>query len=241
MSHKTHLVARIVFICLCVTVVMCRAQESLAQFDRISFSFAGGAGYVSLDDWKDFFSGVSSSHFEKDRLGTYSEFRAAYHLACNHAIALNIENISASASLYEANALTDPHGELTGYASSVVEWDFSATPIGLSYEFCPNGCEEKVIPFLGIGASYFFTKVDHKSYFLHDGFFGNLSSEGTRDGEGYGLHVYAGVQCKLTRHLLILSRLRARYADGMALTDKKGAVKVEFTGFDFTIGWGWRF
>jgi len=226
---------------LCIGMVLFCAQESLAQFDRISVSVSGGAGYLPLKDWKDFATSISSSHFDKDEFSSYLDFRVVYYLTDKHAIALNVEDINTSASLCGAMALTGATGDTTGYTSFVDEWDFSAIPIGLSYEFYPKGSEEKVTPFFGIGASYFFSEVKAKSWFLHDGLFGNLSSESTRDGEGYGVHAYVGVQSQLTEHLLIVSRVRGRYSDGMAFTDKKGAIKVEFTGVDFTLGLGWRF
>lgn len=217
------------------------SNSSQAQFDRFSFTLSGGAGYVSLNDWEDFCSRVSMSHYEKDKLGTFLESRITYHFTDKHAIALNVENIKTSAILCGSMILTGPWPELEDHACYVDEWDFSATPIGLSYEFFPLGCEEKVWPFLGAGASYFFSKVEAKSYFLNDGRFEGLDSESSRDGNGYGLHVYAGIQSRVAKHLLFISRLRGRLADGMAFTDKKAAAKVEFTGFDFTIGWGWSF
>ncbi len=232
---------RLIFLPLCIGLALWWCADALAQFDKISISLSGGAGYLPLNDWEDFATNISSSHFEKDKFGTYSELRVAYHLAGKHAIAPNVENINTSAFLHIADALTGPFGDTSGYASSVIEWDFSAVPVGLSYEFYPIGWEEKVTPFLGAGASYFFSKLEFKSYFLHDGRFADLSSEGVRDGEGYGLHLYVGVQSRLTEHLLIFSRLRGRYSDGMVFTDKQEAVKVEFTGFDLTLGLGWRF
>ena len=241
MNRQIRFRGRIIVACLCVGVVLLCAHQSLAQFDRISFSFSGGAGYVSLEDWKDFFSGVSSSHFEKDKFGTFLELRMSYHFTHKHAVALNVENIKTSATLCGALALTDPWPDTTGYACYVDEWDFSAVPIGLSYEFYPKGFEGNVSPFFGVGASYFFSEVEAESYYLHDGIFADLSSSSTREGEGYGVHLYAGVQSKLTEHLLIFSCLRCRYADGMAFTDKKGAIKMEFTGADFALGVGWRF
>lgn len=232
---------RLIFLPLCIGLVLWWGADGLAQLDKISISLSGGAGYLPLNDWEDFATSISSSHFEKDKFGTYSELRVAYHLAGKHAIALNVESINISASAHIANALTGPFGDTSGYASSVIEWDFSAVPIGLSYEFRPTGSEESVTPFLGAGASYFFSKLEFKSYFLHDGRFADLSSEGTRDGEGYGLHLYVGVQSEVTKHFFIISRLRGRYSDGMAFTDEEEDVKVEFTGFDFTLGFGWRF
>lgn len=241
MNNKAFSVRQIILVCLCISTVLCWAQKSLAQLDRISVSVNGGAGYVSLEEWEDFYSSISSGHFEKDKFGSFLEFRVAYHPADRHAIALNVENIKTSATLCGAMALIDPGSHTTGYACYVDEWDFSAIPIGLSYEFYPKGFEGKVSPFFGVGMSYFFSQAEAKSYFLNNGVFGDLSSEYIREGEGFGVHLYAGVQSRLNEHVFILSRLRGRYADGMAFTDKKGEIKVDFTGVDFTLGLGWRF
>ena len=241
MERSTRLTERLVIALLFAGLAACFAQESWAQLDRISVSLSGGAGYLPLKDWEDFATSISSSHFEKDKFGSYLDLRAVYHLTDRHAVALNVENINTSASLYHAMALTGPTGDTSGYASSVNTWDFSAIPVGLSYEFYPVRSDESTSLFLGVGVSYFFSELEYKSWFLHDGFFGDLGSKGTRDGEGYGVHAYVGVQSQLTEQLLVESRLRGRYADGMAFTDEERDVKVEFTGMDFTLGLGWRF
>jgi hypothetical protein len=241
MQKTIRLARHVVFVCLFAAITLFCSNPSQAQFDRLSFTFSGGAGYVSLNDWGDFCSSVSLSHYEKDKLGTFLESRIAYHLTDKHTIALHVENIKTSAILCGAMVLAGPWSEPEDHACYVDEWDFSATPIGLSYEFFPLGHEEKVSPFLGTGASYFFSKVEAKCNFLHDGRFEGLDSETSRDGDGYGLHVYAGIQSRIAKNLLFISRLRGRFADGMAFTDPKPAAKVEFTGFDFTIGWGWSF
>lgn len=241
MKRSTRLIERTVTVLLLAGLVVSSAQQSAAQPKSISVSLSGGAGYLPLADWEDFSTSISSSHFKKDRLGSYLDLRAVYHLNNRHAIALHVEDIRTSASLYHAMALTGPAGDTSGYACSVNSWDFSAIPVGVSYEFYLVRSDESTSLFLGAGLSYFFSKVEYKSWFLHDGLFGDLGSEGTRDGDGYGVHAYAGVQCQLTDHILFVSRVRSRYADGMAFTDKNDDVKVEFTGVDFTLGLGWRF
>lgn len=241
MCSKKRLGKIIVLTCLCAIMVFFFSNLSQAQIDRFSFTLSGGAGYVSLNDWGDFWSRSSMSHYEKDKFGQFLESRISYHLTDKHAIALNVENIKTSADLYMAMTITDPFGEIREYACYVFEWEFTTTPIGLSYEFFPLGHEEKVAPFFGGGASYFFSKVEGKSHSLHDSRIESYDSENSRDGDGYGLHVYAGIQSRIANNLLFISRLRGRFADGMAFTDPKPAAKVEFTGFDFTIGWGWSF
>ena len=240
MNKGIHLKRKIVFIGLCIGVVLCWVQPSLAQFDRVSVTVSGGAGYLPLKDWKDFAADILPSYYDQDKFGSYLDFRLSYNFTNKHSIVLNVEDIKTFASLSSVEILTNELGDTTGFGFSVTEWEFSAIPIGLSYEFHPMRSEEKVSPFIGAGASYFFSEVRGKLFHLYNSPFKN-TLKGTRDGKGYGVHVYVGVQSQLTEHLIVVSRLRGQYADGMAFTDKKGDIKVEFTGVDFTLGLGWRF
>jgi outer membrane protein W len=135
----------------------------------------------------------------------------------------------------------------------IYEWDFRAIPISLSYEFYPRSTGGKLSPFIGIGSSFFFSRVHYKrdaAYEpdpypgLHLGLNDGPAVRKKRDdlvGNGYGLHLYAGTQYRLSQRLLASFRLRVRYADGMAFTEHKHEPKVEFTGVDATLGLGWRF
>ena len=165
MKRSNRLTERIVTVLLLAGLVVFFAQESAAQHKRISVSLSGGAGHLPLRDWEDVFTGISSSHFEKDKFGSYVDLRTVYHLTDKHAVALNVENINTSASVYNAMALTGPTGDTSGYASSVNTWDFSAIPVGLSYEFYPVRSDESTSLFLGVGVSYFFSELEYKSWF----------------------------------------------------------------------------
>ena len=227
--------------CLLVGTTLFCSSQSQAQFNRLSFTLSGGAGYVSLDDWGDSFSKVSLSHYEKDKFGQFLESRIAYHLTDKYAVAFSLEKINTCASLFLTDVFTSEFGDTVGVASHVIEWDFLAVPVGLSFEFYPKSSEDRVAPFLGAGLSYLLSDVEAEYRYVYSERFSSVGGRGSRDGVGYGIHLYVGVQSKLTDHFLIFSRLRGRYADGMAFSEEEGDVKVEFTGFDFTMGWGWRF
>jgi hypothetical protein len=181
MCSKKSLGKSIVFIFLGTIMIFFFSNSSQAQLYRFSFALGGGAGYVSLDDWEDLFSSITMSHYQREKLGTFLEARVAYHLTDKHAIALNVENISISAFLCGAMPLGSYTPPPEDHACYVDQWDFSATPIGLSYEFFPLGHQEKISPFLGTGASYFFSKVVAKSHFLNNGRFEGLDSLVCRD------------------------------------------------------------
>jgi hypothetical protein len=240
-NTRGSLAGKIVLVCLCLGIIFFFAQESVAQFEDITLSFNAGTGYLPLKDWKDFSSQFFGEKLEKDKLGTYLDLRLVIHLPKKLALAVDLEKINISASQHYVDLYTSEIGQVTENVPMLVEWDFEAIPIGLSYEFYPGSIRKKIYPFLGIGASYFFSKVKARSTNLSDPPPENSVTTSSRDGEGYGLHVYVGSQIELTDRLLLISRLRGRYADGMAFTDKRGDIKVEFTGVDLTLGLGWRF
>lgn len=229
-----------IFIWLCFGVFLFSAHESLAQFSRISIRGSTGAGYLPLRDWENFCEDIQLSHFSKDRFGSYRNLDIDYHVTEKHIIALTVEDIRTCVSLFGVEVFTTVTDTI-GYASYITEWNFKTTPLGLSYEFHPTGLHRRISPFLGIGISYFISEVKATFFEIHNSLFEKQTQEDTRNGKGYGFHVYIGLQSQIMQHLYLVSRLRGRYADGMGFTDKEGDIKVEFTGIDFTLGVGWRF
>ena len=63
----------------------------------------------------------------------------------------------------------------------------------------------------------------------------------TRTGEGHRLHTVLGLVTHITNRMHLVSQARYRFADGMAFTDKEGSIKIEFTGFDASLGLEWSF
>ena len=241
MNKKIQSKERMVLICFCLAMVLFGGHAVQSEAYKISFSVSGEAGYLPLDDWKGTFRDYPSGRFWEDKFGSYLDFHASYFLTDKHALALDVEHIAVSASLYDVSIRTNEVGHFVGYFQTFLEWDFSSTPVGFSYEFYPKGRESKVSPFFGGGFAYFFSQVRGQTFIYLDQITENPIQKNTRTGEGYGLHAYVGIESKLTDHWVVLSRVRGRYADGMAFTDKPGDIKVEFTGVDFTLGLGWRF
>ncbi|MCH8286190.1 hypothetical protein IIB79_06625 [candidate division KSB1 bacterium] len=59
---------------------------------------------------------------------------------------------------------------------------------------------------------------------------------------GYGLLLFFELQSSYNR-FFVNSRFQARLAEGMNINDRQTwhAYDVDFTGVDFTFGFGWRF
>lgn len=229
-----------IFIWSCFGILLFSAQESLAQFGRISIKGSIGTGYLPLSDWGDFCGDIQSGYYQKDRFGSYWEAGICYHLNERHALVFCIGGIRTSASMSSVMIYGSP-SDTTGVAVYVAEWDFNASPLSLSYQFHPLGVNNTNSPFFGAGISYFISKLEFKSFAVYDPlFFGLFNEQGSREGKGYGVHAYLGLQAEITPHVHFISRLRGQYADGMGFTDKKGNIKVEFTGIDLTFGVSWK-
>jgi len=240
MNRETHFLRWFIFIWLYIGSFLFSAQESIAQFSKISIRGNTGVGYLPLKDWENFSGEIGLSHFSKNRFGSYRGIDIDYHIAEKHSIVLTLEDIRTSASLFGVEIFTTVTDTI-GYASYVIDWNFKTTPIELSYEFYPTGLRRKVSPFFGIGISYFISEVKAKYFEIYNSLFEKQTQEDTRDGKGYGFHIYVGLQSQIMQHLYLISCLKGRYANGMGFTDKESDIKVEFTGVDFTFGAGWRF
>lgn len=213
-----------------------------AQSSPFSVRITTGAAYPLLRDWGDFGNNVADSEYQHHTPDTY--FGASFHLALSdrHAIAIGAERIQTSASLFACSILMNETGDSLGILSvDILNWAFQGIPITLSYEYrrpLSNWC---IIPFLGIGLSYFRSQVQADLTYLAQAMPLPDGTGSTRKGEGYGIHATLGLVTQFTKHLQLISQVRYRYADGMAFTDDEGDVKVEFTGFDASLGLGWSF
>jgi len=180
----------------------------------ISVRVAIGAVDLPLYDWSRFLGNQSNASYSKTNPNLYYSLSAHYMLSSDHSIDIGTELIRTSASD------TDP--------LITVNWKFQGIPITLGYEYSAFRFNDHFTAIIGTGISYFISQVE-----AHDNLFNHTAK---RYGDGYGIHASLGLNAELTQNISMISQLRFRYSDGMAFTDSKGAIKVEFTGFDFSEG-----
>jgi len=198
--------------------------------------FVGGA-HLPLDRWSDFFRGLQFSKYESERLSPIWGLSIGYVMRDRHVLKLHVERLTVQAHLNSVAVNNNPPGA----RNFVVSWDIEAIPVNLSYEFWLNGVS-RPSPFFGLGGGYYFSKVEAHLETLHDSVLGDrfFDDAVTREGKGYGVHIYAGVRAPINSWLALVSSVRGRYSDGMAFTDDDKAVPVEFTGVDLTLGFDLR-
>jgi len=208
---------------------MIRVSDSFAQpkSGRISLRGTAGVGYLPLKAWGDFVDD-GTSDYRKERFGSYWDVGVVYRITERHSVALIVGGIEISASDLRTNS---------SYSVDT-EWDFRTNPISLSYEFRPTKLNRQFSPFIGMGASYLLSEIEYQFEWFGEPYRYDTGG-GKRNGEGYGIHAYIGLQSQITPHVYFISRLRGRYADGLGFTQKKGDIKVEFTGIDITLGIDW--
>ena len=193
------------------------AKSTYAQEFYIQTS--AGVVYLPFYDWSNFASNVSNATYSKNDPNFYYALSVQYRLNSYHFISIGTELIRSTAS--ESNSLV------------IVDWKFQGIPITLGYEYRPFTFNEHFTPTFGAGISYFISEVD-----AYDNLFNHTLK---RYGDGYGVHASIGLNSELSKSLSLISQIRYRYSNGMAFTDKKGDIKVEFTGFDFNTGLSWAF
>lgn len=185
----------------------------------ISVQTSVGFVHLPFSDWSRFFGGTSNSFYSKNNPNVYYCLSVHYALRSDHAIVLGTELIRSTAS--------------SSSSLATIDWKFQGLPITIGYEYTVLRFTEYFTPVLAAGISYFISDV-----VAHENF---LNTTLKRHGNGYGIQASAGLNTQLTPELGMISRFRYRYSNGMAFTDTKGAIKVEFTGFDFSTGLSWTF
>ncbi len=185
------------------------------------FTVQASAGfvYLPLHDWSRFFGGTTNSFYYKNNPNLYYELSFQYSINSKSAINIGTELINSSA-----------------YLSSSydrIDWKFQGLPISIGYGYKVLSINKYSALIIGAGISYFLSKVSaHDSYFNTTGYW---------HGNGYGVNASVELNTMLTKKLGLISRIRYRYSNGTAFTEKKGDIKVEFTGFDFGTGLSWSF
>jgi hypothetical protein len=175
-----------------------------------------GAGYLPLTDWEDFWE-EAVGDYQQDRLGLYTEFSFTSRLTHRHGLRFTFEWITTRAS-----------------AGETLEWDFETFPVSASYELTLRGAEPGALTMVGVGAGYYMSTVEVRNDQTP-----NPTSE-TRRGDGYGFHGYLRQTALIADHVSLSGMIRGRWADGMALDDNDGDLKVEFTGVDVSMGIEYR-
>lgn len=223
---------------LSILALFLSCSHVLAQPSHFSLRVAVGAVHLPLSGWSDFFSAPSGNvDYRKDDVNFYPGLSVHYHIDNHHALGLGTELIKTSATGIFAQTLFDANGNITGFIPLKIDWKFKGIPITISYEYAALGANKNFRPAIGIGVSYFMSKVEAQTTNL-----ANLlldEQKTARKGRGYGIHAHLALHTQLHKRLNLISQVRYRYSDGMAFSGKKEDVKIEFTGFDFSLGIGW--
>jgi len=210
----------------------------LAQSSPFSVRAAVGAIHLPLSRWSDFFGALSDNvDYRKDEANFYPGLSAHYHIGNHHAFGLGTELIQTSASGKFTQPLFDENGNTTGFIPIGVEWKFKGLPITIGYEYTVLALNKRFRPVVGVGVSYFMSKVEAQTTNPTGSLL--MDQHAVRSGKGYGVQAHLALHTQLCKQLRLISQARYRYSDGMAFSDRKGDVKVEFTGFDFSLGIGW--
>ncbi|MCH8327139.1 MAG: outer membrane beta-barrel protein [Candidatus Marinimicrobia bacterium] len=219
--------------------VLLPAQHGSSRF---FVRVAGGANYFPFQEWGDFFGKVANSRYLHTPISLSPAISIGLRLAANHSLSLEVEALTSTSSLPGYQLQTDETGNILGVLSvDVVNWTFSALPITLKYQYHLPGRSSIWRPYLGIGLSYYSTKVEVEKVWLYDPL--NLQSAfpslDARLETGLGWIVMAGFDIPLSGTLYLGHQLRYRWADISAFNNPND-ISISFTGFDFSVGISWN-
>ncbi|MBD3297480.1 MAG: hypothetical protein GF341_02415 [candidate division Zixibacteria bacterium] len=193
-----------------------------------------GAGHYPLSDWSDFWEEVSI-HYSDERISPSWTAFIGYEILNHHTLKLTVGHhcIRTQGVLTITSAPDDP----SPIATLVVDWDLSATPVGVAYEFTPR-LNDHVDLLAGVEAAYYWSRVDGTVQWAYDPdeLGPQLDNSGSREEEGYGLTIYLGVRTPISDRVALTPMVRARYADASDFTDHPKSAPIEFTGYDVALG-----
>ncbi|MCH7782059.1 hypothetical protein IID62_03245 [candidate division KSB1 bacterium] len=221
-------------------------NAAFAQEKPFSISFGGGAGSVPLNDVIKFTEiahtvvadgGRFYDFFEKEDHGKFGFLKIAYHIDNTWGTSLLFETVNISAQGKST------HGGFGGPIRTADEdWEFTSVPISILYEFFFRGRDNRFSPVFGIGPSLYISRLVKKDVLTSIDTGMKSKSEFKETQIGYGLLLFIDLQSSFNR-FFVNSRFQARLAEGMRIQDKQthNSYDVDFTGVDFTFGFGWRF
>lgn len=201
-----------------------------------------GAGHPTLGEWKDFWEGIDDDgYYTQPAFGQYLGAELGWAFADHHAVVFSVEHIGVEPHFFSSIVLMDGL-DIIGEASWAIEWEISTIPVGLSYEFRPAVDGSCIRPFIGAGGALYMSEVAVEVVEVtNTGDWPIPDDDVKREGTGWGLHAWIGAEADLSDDVFLHTRVRARYADGLAFDDEEKDIKVEFTGVDFNLGVGVRF
>jgi hypothetical protein len=210
-------------IILILLIIISPISSSQSVYSKASF----GIAHYTLPDWSDFWSGITNEKYSKNNPNMSYLFSLGYQLNERHSLALEVEYLQAYPFM----------------SNPTLSWEFKAIPISIVYELRFGALSQNIIPYIGAGVSYVISEVTAISYILPVFYDGRELIEATnkRDGKGYGIHSNLGILTNISNSIFLDSHFRFRFSDGMAFTDEEGYIKVEFTGYHFNFGIGYRF
>lgn len=197
------------------TCFMVLTSNACAQ--PISIRVAAGIVDLPLSDWsKSFGSEGNSSYplYSKNNPNPYYAFSIHYDINSHNSVYIGTELLWTSASSSDS--------------VDIIDWKFQGVPITVGYEYKSLTFNQYFTPVIGGGVSYFISQVVARDHFFNQTL--------KRTGNGYGIHASLGLISQMTQSLSMITQARYRYSNGMAFSGNKGDIKVEFSGFDISIG-----
>jgi len=199
-----------------------------SQTKKISVSIGGGIGYLPVEPFGEVETYFPYSKSKRSKFGRYFQFKLKYHITVHHGIVFSIGSIGFYAKETEYKDVD--------YTLLYVEEDLQSDVIGLSYEYTFLNNSKKNIPFIGIGAAKYSSRIDTKRLSSKE----VVSVYRSPYQNDYGFHVYIGSHYVIKNNYYIEPRLCIRYLESR-IFGFFTFLEIGHIGADLIISIGYKF
>ncbi len=220
------------------SLILAAVSASYSQETRFSVRANVGAAYLPLTAWNDFVgkTNLQTDLYEICNPIVYGGASVIYRISEEHFVSIASEVLRPQRKFVGSLLNVTSNSDTIGFFPLRIDWNFTGIPLTLGYEYHTGFLKNRFEPVVGIGVSYFFSEVTTKSIVIDSPRSSYFKQNLKRTGRGYGVNTSIAFQTKLNDSFKTLWQIRYRYSNGMAFTDNKGDIKVEFSGFDFAVG-----
>ena len=225
--------------CFIYLFVMLISANVYAQKTPLSFRVKAGVAQIPLSEWKSFWTGnlqFRSAAYTTRTPIVFSGLSAHWKWSEKHSLFFGLELMRPKAQLVSSALILNESMDTVGLMPYRIDWKFKTIPLTLGYEYRTGFLKNKFEPVIGLGASLMFTELKAKDILMIDANTVITGPGGKRTGNGYGIEGSLGFHTRISDHWNTIWQARYRYSDGMYFSDDPGDIKIEFSGYDFSVG-----
>ncbi len=175
----------------------------------------------------------------KDEYVPFLHIYIKAQFANRHFLGLNLEHFEFKESIFVIDYLGDENNP-SALTTSNYKWNISCYPISLFYEYLIKDSETNVIPYLGIGISFYLCKISGRPTYLYTYGNGTRFAELSSNENGWGVFFNLGTKAFINSRIFVDSKIILRHAEPTFFSRGDGD-NYNFSNVSLLVGIGWQF